>query len=1190
MKRAELESQFKQEKSGNGQIMTFGSPSFLNSQFQMGYQMESESRAPASGYYSSSVAPSYHNPVGVGGVPNYQSGVTGTQSYQSGATALHGYQTGIGGVQTDQPSFEPSKYPSVMKQSQSSHYQAPTGFTAQRNSSNGQTSYFKMSPITNEEAALFTHEKPPHYQFEDYSQDDHTQLQPSQAPIHEEAVPRPQQAQSSLSLSHRGRPPPEIRRSFDKFEKAEEERNYKERFKQYLERKQESIERDRSIEMLESKVAFDRFECTSPNKKRTKKPYKVVVPKKERSLSGSRIIANNSSDLMLSSGEEADIRRQIIYNIIKSIDKDKTTMISLKEVAGRLAEMEEVYAMLHLDKPFLENALQNRYEKKGGYMSYVEFSDWLNRLIAEKTKSTVDEEAANEVQELGGVDKRFKFILPKEVLDSMQQIFIETDEHEDLVLPRTKFVEALRNDPRLRRYLKKPAVRFQDTGGSLTLQKMLNLIEDEAKRKRDSEEDEHAYYYIDLQQFLGYFLNFQGRNNGLSEEEILPDEAENIQETELDQCEIPDEIFKVIRSCFRSVSEENGYAASIEVLSKVRDEPLLRQILRKTARRTVPALVDSLVDPTLRPPDTETYREVLDRIERMAPDRVTFDEFIGFFSRRGYKEALSDSLVPINIIGGASRKNRTENKKIDMRAQNEKNFKEARESMLKEKLKFNQRNNLNEKEDFVLDGRNPRPENKRTQRESALKKGRRRANSFGDLDYMDKTSDDERGMIEKEKLVESQYEKTGSLERIVGRSSKKVHFAEPYSDEEGISHYARAGTASPRSRSLNKRPKFTVPEPYVFDSRESNKKMSIRARRVETMIEEIKRKESEEFKKRPRAAPLPAHVKMPLYEKFMKERKERSEMIRKEAKAITAQNEKPFNFYYRDKNHQRKFKEDYSFKPVQFQAKPVPWFCKGKGEEWDEIEKQKIKERDERIERMAQESYLKAKLPPRMQKHEQERKVRELQKGIDETGKQTVQYNPELTFHPKISQPPPQMFGQSAIEMKERLATRRFVPSNIDSENSKAYNEKERQRKIEESKGAGLNSSKSQKGNEPRRKELESEIIPKSTKNTLMLMEKRKAERKEREERENERNKDENKREEKKNEMKKVVKNSPAIASYNAHVQNEQMRIQEEARKKKDEEKRKTREEINNRNTKLTERPLLVDAGSSIISFPSPFL
>ena len=53
--------------------------------------------------------------------------------------------------------------------------------------------------------------------------------------------------------------------------------------------------------------------------------------------------------------------------------------------------------------------------------------------------------------------------------------------------------------------------------------------EEEATRNRENQEESHAFYYIDLQQFLGYFLNFQGRNDGIPEMELIPDENENLE-------------------------------------------------------------------------------------------------------------------------------------------------------------------------------------------------------------------------------------------------------------------------------------------------------------------------------------------------------------------------------------------------------------------------------------------------------------------------------------------------------------------------------------------------------------------------------------------------------------------------------------------------------------------------------------
>jgi len=75
--------------------------------------------------------------------------------------------------------------------------------------------------------------------------------------------------------------------------------------------------------------------------------------------------------------------------------------------------------------------------------------------------------------------------------------------------------------------------------------------------------------------------------------------------------------------------------------------------------------------------------------------------------------------------------------------------------------------------------------------------------------------------------------------------------------------------------------------------------------------------------------------------------------VRKNSIAITRANENPFSFYERDKGKEKKYKEDFSFKPQQFRAKEVPWFCST--EMYARENEFKENQRQERVNRRAQE-------------------------------------------------------------------------------------------------------------------------------------------------------------------------------------------------------------------------------------------
>ena len=169
-----------------------------------------------------------------------------------------------------------------------------------------------------------------------------------------------------------------------------------------------------------------------------------------------------------------------------------------------------------------------------------------------------------------------------------------------------------------------------------------------------------------------------------------------------------------------------------------------------------------------------------------------------------------------------------------------------------------------------------------------------------------------------------------------------------------------------KSENSKKTIKITVPEPFQFDEREKQKKTR------EMSKERLKSKEKATTFK---ANPVPEFVKQrDLLEQINKEQEKRREEIKKNSRIITMQREKPFSFYLREKeNKDIRKKNRFERKEFEFKANPVPWFCSIKlFQRMNEEEKAK---REERVSKQAQISLNMAKLPPRMEKHEQEKVI-----------------------------------------------------------------------------------------------------------------------------------------------------------------------------------------------------------------------
>jgi len=90
---------------------------------------------------------------------------------------------------------------------------------------------------------------------------------------------------------------------------------------------------------------------------------------------------------------------------------------------------------------------------------------------------------------------------------------------------------------------------------------------------------------------------------------------------------------------------------------------------------------------------------------------------------------------------------------------------------------------------------------------------------------------------------------------------------------------------------------LTVPKPFDFDSRDVVKPKSIRERKVEAMVNEKIAAEEKMLKHQFKRKPIPPEVTMSLFKNINERAKRKSEMVRRNAQALTAQNEKPFSFW-----------------------------------------------------------------------------------------------------------------------------------------------------------------------------------------------------------------------------------------------------------------------------------------------------
>ena len=97
-------------------------------------------------------------------------------------------------------------------------------------------------------------------------------------------------------------------------------------------------------------------------------------------------------------------------------------------------------------------------------------------------------------------------LLSNEILDALREIFEEADQHGDFVVSRAEVLAKARADVRIIRNLHKPAVYLPDLDKKLTLERVLNQIEQEEKGARGDQKK--AKEYLSLNQFMKYFTNY----------------------------------------------------------------------------------------------------------------------------------------------------------------------------------------------------------------------------------------------------------------------------------------------------------------------------------------------------------------------------------------------------------------------------------------------------------------------------------------------------------------------------------------------------------------------------------------------------------------------------------------------------------------------------------------------------------
>ena len=147
---------------------------------------------------------------------------------------------------------------------------------------------------------------------------------------------------------------------------------------------------------------------------------------------------------------------------------------------------------------------------------------------------------------------------------------------------------------------------------------------------------------------------------------------------------------------------------------------------------------------------------------------------------------------------------------------------------------------------------------------------------------------------------------------------------------------------------------ITVPVAFEFDSRE--KKVTIRERKLEQMLNELKSRETvvpTVF----RANQIPRSTREPLYQRILHANEQRRLELKRMSIAITKQNERPFSFYERDQQRARsagatEFQMPECMRVPPFKAGIIPW--KVRAPLYQEMVERSEYAREQRVKRNAE--------------------------------------------------------------------------------------------------------------------------------------------------------------------------------------------------------------------------------------------
>lgn len=492
----------------------------------------------------------------------------------------------------------------------------------------------------------------------------------------------------------------------------------------------------------------------------------------------------------------------------------------------------------------------------------------------------------------------------------MRNVFKDLDRTGDLTINRKILISSLRKDIKIAQSLGNPAVYLPKYDKVLILDRLFHQIERE--EFYGEEINRKAKENISWQHFISHFLNYK-RMFFISRELFHKIKKKIDLKTIFDDQELLDlsqDHLIFFKEAFETLEKTpENYVYVSDLLKFIRNSQKYEYMSQENARR---------VSEKFSLPN-EKIDEVLKRLEKEADDHLDWDEFLEFFTRRGR---------PKYFIIDKGERQRVYKIVLDRVLPSKIHIKKFKTI----KKKFC----LEENEDIMLEEQDEEAEE--DFKDSMVKENIRIDGYDSDPEYQMKQA---KTMY----LMESRMNK-----------AKKVNFF----------------GAMFRENIDRENFKITIPQPFSFNERDQGKKKTISQLNLEKTLIDKDKEELEIMKIRIKPVPVPKNVKdKHLWQKISRNMDERRNDVKKHSKAMTLQREKPFSFYFRDKNKdqiRKKYKHERA--KYQFKANPVPWFSSLKM-----LIDPKTKERDrrERMERYANISLSLSRLPPRMEKYENER-------------------------------------------------------------------------------------------------------------------------------------------------------------------------------------------------------------------------